>query len=594
MRVAMRLIALFILIAINLLHSQELLNEASSYSPEKVPNADSTQQRFPVDSLEFLILDAFDDVKIHSDAERWLYGLGNRLHIKTRESVVRNNLLFTVGDTIGEQEIIESERQLRRRNFISDASVVHRKDSLGKNIVRVQTSDHWTTTLAFSPKMPTGEGLHYSIGILESNFLGFGQTLGFFFSRDDQRDMRYVIYDNPQFIWPHHRLAASFSDNSDGFNHSFLFHKPYITRTRSQWSYQLEFGTIEEDRFVYMGKHASPSRQLLDSLPPGRTARQVKQNQATVLAAFDGVRQDSLRLEWGRSLHGFISLQTRITYDWRREGFGVGPRVILPIYEDAAGLLWSADSTLYGNYAARRESRPGVGLTFSRLRYAKLHNYRRVKWTEDVDRGWTYSFHVSRNLAWLGAPKEAWRFSQVLALAAGVGEEHQWTGDLRTVNWWDGRQIFDLYGKIRMDYQWKIHPKTSLVLQGLADSWWASNPQRQLLLGGLVGLNGFPTAYLAGRSRSLLEAEQRWFPGWEWGTIMPVFTVFWQAGGAWERPEDFNLAQLQQVAGLGLRAALTKSTLGVVNHVNLSWPLNGALENGWKGVRFSLLAKLSL
>ena len=57
------------------------------------------------------------------EAAWWPYALANRLHIVTRDSVIRNQLLIETGDRLDKRRVAESERLLRRKEYLSDATV---------------------------------------------------------------------------------------------------------------------------------------------------------------------------------------------------------------------------------------------------------------------------------------------------------------------------------------------------------------------------------------------------------------------------------------------------------------------------------------
>ena len=107
------------------------------------------------------------------------------------------------------------------------------------------------------------------------------------------------------------------------------------------------------------------------------------------------------------------------------------------------------------------------------------------------------------------------------------------------------------------------------------------------------GLPGLPTALYAGQARYLFRLEQRWFSGIEFGTLVPVFAAFTEAGQVQESLKDFAMEDMQYVVGLGVRLAMSRSVYGVVNHINVSWPVNGPLQDGWMP-RISVLGLLSL
>ena len=143
---------------------------------------------FRVDSIRYDIGDVFDDSKSHTKYDKWAYDLLNWIHIETREHTVRKLLLFDEGDSVNLDYLLESERFLRSQSFLSDANISMSQEN-GKNIANVHTSDNWTLTIpigaGFSGKEWTYDNLNYSIGLQESNFLGFGQLLGFYYGYNE-------------------------------------------------------------------------------------------------------------------------------------------------------------------------------------------------------------------------------------------------------------------------------------------------------------------------------------------------------------------------------------------------------------------------
>ena len=74
---------------------------------------------------------------------------------------------------------------------------------------------------------------------------------------------------------------------------------------------------------------------------------------------------------------------------------------------------------------------------------------------------------------------------------------------------------------------------------------------------------------------------------------MPVVALFLNGGQSASKWEEIPMDDLHYRAGLGLRIGLTKSTLGIVNHLNVSWPINGPFEKSYLPT-FSIIAKTSL
>src|SRR5512137_1801044 len=54
----------------------------------------------------------------------WLYRTANKLHINTREQVVRDHLLFKTGEPYDDRVVRETERLLRANDYMYDAVIV--------------------------------------------------------------------------------------------------------------------------------------------------------------------------------------------------------------------------------------------------------------------------------------------------------------------------------------------------------------------------------------------------------------------------------------------------------------------------------------
>ncbi|HEY1953820.1 MAG TPA: hypothetical protein VGG76_13530 [Gemmatimonadaceae bacterium] len=97
-----------------------------------------------------------------------------RLHIRTRESVVRRELLFAAGDTVDTLAVAESLRRLRSLAFLANAGIEARRctSDVGHTLaLTVMTRDSWTAR----PDLRGGSGSR--IGLTERNLLGTGRTV---------------------------------------------------------------------------------------------------------------------------------------------------------------------------------------------------------------------------------------------------------------------------------------------------------------------------------------------------------------------------------------------------------------------------------
>jgi hemolysin activation/secretion protein len=101
--------------------------------------------------------------------------------------------------------------------------------------------------------------------------------------------------------------------------------------------------------------------------------------------------------------------------------------------------------------------------------------------------------------------------------------------------------------------------------------------ETQVLLGGDNGLRGYPLRYQAGKHRTILTVEQRYFTEWyPWRLFRVGYAVFADAGrvsGTDPRAAP-SLGTLYDV-GIGLRLSSPRSSGRSVVHIDLAFPLNG-------------------
>lgn len=97
---------------------------------------------------------------------------GNSLHIKTKETVIRNLLLFREGQKYDSLLIKESSRLIRSQKYVRDmiqTSIPVTRDSID---VYIRISDVWSIVPSY-----LGTSSHLGLGIRDLNFAGLGNSL---------------------------------------------------------------------------------------------------------------------------------------------------------------------------------------------------------------------------------------------------------------------------------------------------------------------------------------------------------------------------------------------------------------------------------
>jgi hypothetical protein len=132
----------------------------------------------------------FDLSELDPDAKfRWAYELANRLHVRTREDFILDEILFKVGECVDSLLLAETERLLRSYRFIGDADVFAIPQPDGSSHVNVYTRDEWTTKVDLGLRIDDGIRIE-GIELTEENFWGRGiMVRGFLKTEKEIQDL---------------------------------------------------------------------------------------------------------------------------------------------------------------------------------------------------------------------------------------------------------------------------------------------------------------------------------------------------------------------------------------------------------------------
>lgn len=103
----------------------------------------------------------------------WTYRLMEVLHVRTQESFIRRELLFSEGDCYDDFLATETERLLESYTFLTNARVTSESDASGGRRVTVSTQDEWSTQVDVGVTYDGGPNLE-KLQVTEENFLGQG------------------------------------------------------------------------------------------------------------------------------------------------------------------------------------------------------------------------------------------------------------------------------------------------------------------------------------------------------------------------------------------------------------------------------------
>ena len=464
----------------------------------------------------------------------WLYRTANKLHIRTKPSIVRKQLLFKPGEPFRARIVEETERLLRARNYLYDAKITPIAYDGTTVDLEVRTKDVWTLNPGVSFGRKGGEN-HAGAAIEEKNLLGNGQVLQLEWESDVDRETLTFVYRDPHFLNSFNRLGVGFEDADDGETKQLSFDHPfYALDTRLAGGISLLDGQRNDPRYALGHK-------------VGEFAH------SDELYEFYGGVSHGLR-------NGWVTRWTAgVTYD--SDHFEPVPG------EELGGVLPGDRELVY----------PWVGVEWVQDAYQERTNQDQISRTEDVLMGFRAGARLGYASESFGSDREALLVTAYAQNGRDLGHGQSIFGTLNASARLEHGDIANgiLSAETRYYRQTSKNSKFYALVSGTTTE--ALDAENQLLLGGDNGLRGYPLRYQAGTSRALLTLEQRYYTGWYPFHLFHVgAAAFFDMGRTWgsDVAASENLGLLKDV-GIGLRFGSSRSSFGNVIHVDLAFPLDG-------------------
>lgn len=463
-----------------------------------------------------------------------LYRLANKIHIRTLDSVIREQLLFEPGEPFSQRLLDESERILRGARYLYDADIRPVAVHDGKVDVAVITRDVWTLNPGVSFGRKGGKSTT-GVQLDELNLLGTGISLSASHQQDVDRDSTSFQLKHPH-LWDGHTvLDTMYSDNSDGHARWLKLDRPFYALD-TRWA---AGGTDSDDELIH---------SVYDE---GHTRAKYRRS-ARIAGVYGGFSP-------GLS-QGWVQRWTfGVTYDDRQ-------------YDAAPG--WNGLNLVPED---RKFVYPWIGYEVLQDDFHKFRNRDQIGRTEDFFLGTRFYARLGWADEGLDSTRNAWMFQ---AQAAHAFEPSP-RGTLLFASEIKGRLAsgdFEntvLSGGARYYLQQSRKALFYAMLDGAVGQ--RIDLDEQLLLGGDTGLRGYPLRYQSGTARALLTLEQRYFTDWyPWRLFRIGGAAFFDVGRTWgQSPLGTDSQGILKDIGVGLRIGSSRSGLGNVIHVDLALPLDG-------------------
>ncbi|HYB34112.1 MAG TPA: hypothetical protein VED45_11895 [Steroidobacteraceae bacterium] len=468
-----------------------------------------------------------------------LFRLANRLHHRTRPSVIRKQLLFREGQPYSRRLMDESERILRANSYFYDAWIRPLSYHDGQVDVKVVTRDVWTLNPGFNISRAGGT-TSTGVQLEDISILGSGVEVKLAHSHTIDRTTNGVLVFDQHAFGGSTQVALNYANNSDGHTREFTLQQPFYSVQQPYYALDARraagvstINDLQTDSLWDLG-------QIIDQFSDTHKG-------ATIFYGWSPGLQNGWVHHW----------TTGLTYD---------EHVFGPVS------TWTGATDIPPD---RRFLYPWVQFDVLSDDYLRMWNHDQIARTEDFYLGTSFSARAGYADGGMGSTQSALILQSLWSrgfqkdastlLLAGDFSGRMTHGELN-----NGVADASIRYYVEQSKNWLFFT-TVTATQG-----WRLDLDNQILLGGDNGLRGYPLRYQDGTGRVLATVEQRYFTDWYLFRLFRVGgAVFFDAGDVWgSAPLAAPNYSWLKDAGFGLRFGNARSGLGNVVHVDLAFPLN--------------------
>lgn len=485
----------------------------------------------PIASIKIETNNVFN-TKVYPES-KLAYRMANAIHRTSRESLVRRELLFEVGEPYDPNLIQETERNLRLLPFIRRASADAVVNSSGTVDVVVRTYDSWSLEVIANFKRVGGVS-EAKAGFTEHNLLGRGTEISAEYSRNGHSPTKSVAWKEAQFLGRHHlNLLVSAAAGPDIRSYAFSLGRPfYASIARGAQGIS---GSYSERKILLFDGDAAAGEAL--------------------------VRSSEAGVEYGVAL----ATSTRRT---RRLRAGIVNRHadFLPLPATPPGALPAREQFVVLQ----------AGADWQELDFVTERRVQKLTREEDYNLGLAVLPSVSWAPPIPGLERSESQVLPGLILRKGFEREDHLLL-LRasyTTAFVNGANANRVAGADALYYVTGL-PRQTLAFHAAYDHGWRLDPGSRLTLGESNGLRGYGLGQFSGERRLLVNAEDRFFVYDDWLKILDVGAVlFYDAGYSWPARDRTRLSDLRHGVGIGLRVASSRSASNSPLRLDVARALN--------------------
>jgi hypothetical protein len=466
----------------------------------------------------------------------WLFRTADQLHVRTRESAIRAQLLFQSGDLYSRRVLDETARNLRQNsNFMREPEIHPLRFHDGLVDIVVITHDVWTLQPGINFGRSGGTNTS-SVDFTDDNFLGFGKYVELGHGENVDRSSNFAQWSDPNVWGTQWHDTLVYQDNSDGKVWNVGGNHPF---------YSLESR--------YDGGASTGSA-------------------SSVVTRYSlGNPYDAYQFDW-RVTDLYFGEALLVNELWTE-------RLLIGFRHDQSIFTPAPNQALLAPLPADRDlAYPYLRMQWVQNNYTTTRNLELIAFTEDLH----FGLDASVGLGWaapvFGADRKALLADGEAGYNWRFGSGHYLFVYSRLYARFEDGRMDDAMASVNASYYLTTSERSKFLLHLSADSGHRLDADHYLEIGGDSGLRGYPLRYQNGDQRAQLTLEERLYTNWFlWQLVHVGGAVFYDMGRTWgSTPVPTPQLGMLHDIGVGLRLGNARSSFGSVIHIDLAAPLNAS------------------
>ncbi len=508
------------------------LDADSAITESLPPDAQLEASGARIGDIQIQIKEIFDldDPKENN----WLFRAADHLHVRTRESAIRAQLLFRSGDPYSRRVLDETARNLRQNSsFMREPEIHPVRYHDGFVDLVVVTHDVWTLQpgINFGRSGGTNTG---SIKFSDDNFLGYGKYIELGHSEDVDRSSSFAQWSDPNVWGSHWQDTLAYQDNSDG----------------KVWNLGGSYPFFSLETRYDGGGSTGVSRSVVTRYSLGNP-------------------YDAYQFDW-RVTDFYFGQALLIDGLWTE-------RLLFGFRHDQSVFTPALNQTLLAPLPADRNlAYPYLRMQWVQNNYTTTRNLDLIAFTEDLH----FGLDASVGLGWatpaFSADRKALLADAEIGYNWRLGPNSYLFVYSRLYSRFETERMDDRIVSGNVSYFLTTSERSKLLVHLWADAGHNLDADHYLQIGGDTGLRGYPLRYQNGDGRAQFTVEERLYTNWFLFQLVHVGgAAFFDMGRTWgSTPVPTPQLGLLKDAGVGLRLGNARSSFGSVIHIDLATPLN--------------------